>query len=99
MKRNSSRITEEILELANNHILTQNIPAELYIENQVNRGLRDLKGKGVLTGLTKISEIKAKQIVNGEAIPCNGKLFYRGYDVEDLVNGFDLLHIDPTKDP
>lgn len=88
MKRNSSRITEEILELANNHILTQNIPAELYIENQVNRGLRDLKGKGVLTGLTKISEIKAKQIVNGEAIPCNGKLFYRGYDVEDLVNGF-----------
>jgi citrate synthase len=88
MKRNSSRITEEILDLANNYILNQNIPTELYIENKVNRGLRDLNGKGVLTGLTKISEIIAKKIVNGEAMPAPGKLYYRGYDVEDLVGGF-----------
>ncbi len=88
MKRNSSRITEEILELANKHILSQNIPTELFIENKVNRGLRDLNGKGVLTGLTKISEISAKKHVGDKAIPSHGKLYYRGYDVEDLVEGF-----------
>ncbi|HKL74128.1 MAG TPA: citrate/2-methylcitrate synthase [Clostridia bacterium] len=88
MKRNSSRITEEILELANNYLINEQIPSELFIENKVNRGLRDLKGKGVLTGLTKISEIYAKKNVDGEDVPCHGKLFYRGYDIEDLVQDF-----------
>ena len=64
------------------------IEPQLYIENKVNRGLRDLNGKGVLTGLTEISEIVSKKSVNGEDIPCPGKLYYRGYDVEDLVSGF-----------
>lgn len=64
------------------------IKPELYVEHKVNRGLRDLNGKGVLTGLTEISEINSKQLINGEEVPCEGTLYYRGYNIVDLVNGF-----------
>ena len=64
------------------------IDADLYAKHQVNRGLRDLNGKGVLTGLTEISEIRQNKIVNGETIPTDGKLFYRGINVTDLISGF-----------
>ena len=64
------------------------IEPALYIEHKVNRGLRDLQGKGVLTGLTEISEIVSKKNVNGEEVPCKGELYYRGYDVKKLVAGF-----------
>lgn len=63
------------------------IDPQLYIDNKVNRGLRDLNGKGVLTGLTEISDIISKKTVNGEEVPCEGELYYRGYKVEDLVKG------------
>ena len=63
------------------------IDSALYIEHKVNRGLRDLNGKGVLTGLTEISDIISKKQVNGEDVPCEGRLYYRGYNVEDLVAG------------
>lgn len=88
MKRNSSRITDEIFGLARDNIMNNIIDTELFIENKVNRGLRDLNGKGVLTGLTKISEIKAKERVEDEEIPCKGNLYYRGYDIKDIVSGF-----------
>ncbi len=61
------------------------IDKELYTRYQVNRGLRDLNGNGVLTGLTEISEIVAKT-PDGE--PCDGQLYYRGYSIEDLIRGF-----------
>lgn len=61
------------------------VAPELYGEHQVMRGLRDLNGKGVLAGLTNISEVYAKKKVDGELVPCPGRLFYRGYDVKDLV--------------
>lgn len=61
------------------------IDKELYTRYQVNRGLRDLNGNGVLTGLTEISEIVAKT-QDGE--PCDGQLFYRGYSIEELIRGF-----------
>lgn len=61
------------------------IDPELYTKYSVNRGLRDLNGKGVLTGLTEISEIQSKQKVNGVEEPCNGMLFYRGYNVKDII--------------
>ncbi len=64
------------------------IDPQLYIDNKVNRGLRDLNGKGVLTGLTEISDVVSKKTVNGEEVPCEGRLYYRGYNVEELVNGF-----------
>ena len=81
-------ITPEILNYS--ELCTGNcrIEPQLYIEHKVNRGLRDLNGKGVLTGLTEISEIVSKKTVNGEEVPCRGKLYYRGYDVEQLVAGF-----------
>lgn len=87
-KRDYSEITPAVSRLA--AICTDEgfITPDLYEKYKVNRGLRDLNGNGVLTGLTEISEIEAKQIVDGEAKPCRGRLFYRGYDVKDLVQGF-----------
>ncbi len=65
------------------------IKPEMYTEHQVFRGLRDLNGKGVVTGLTEVSNIKAKTITpDGTAIPCHGELSYRGINVRDLVAGF-----------
>lgn len=63
------------------------IDQNLYQEYGVKRGLRDEQGQGVLTGLTNISQITAFKNVNGEKIPCDGELLYRGYNVRDLVNG------------
>ena len=56
-----------------------------YVKYDVKRGLRDLNGNGVLAGLTEVSEIVAKKIVDGREVPCEGKLYYRGIDVEKLV--------------
>lgn len=81
-------ITPEILNLA--AVCEQNgqIEAELYRKYEVNRGLRDLNGKGVLTGLTEISEIQAFEERDGKKIPMDGQLYYRGYRIEDIVQGF-----------
>lgn len=64
------------------------IDQELYTTHKVFRGLRDLNGVGVVAGLTKISTINATKIVDGKRVPCEGKLYYRGIDVEDLCHGF-----------
>ena len=63
------------------------IDKELYTQHNVNIGLRDLNGKGVLTGLTDISEIRQNKIVDGKAVPTDGKLFYRGVNIEDIIAG------------
>lgn len=60
----------------------------LYEKYNVKRGLRDINGKGVLTGLTKISNIQSSIEKDGKSYPCEGKLLYRGIDVQDLVKGF-----------
>lgn len=77
--------TEKFAEMC---VKNHNIVPELYTIYDVKRGLRDLNGKGVLAGLTEISEICSTKLVNGKPVPCNGKLFYRGIDVKSLVNGF-----------
>ena len=64
------------------------IDKELYTKFEVKRGLRDLNGKGVLAGLTNISDVCATKIVSGKEVPCAGNLYYRGYNIKDLVNGF-----------
>lgn len=87
-KRNYSEITPEIERLSELCIADSLIEPSMYTDYEVLRGLRDKNGKGVLTGLTEISEIQSFQKVDGKEIPCQGKLFYRGYDVEDLVKGF-----------
>lgn len=71
--------------LLNNHRIDPN----LYIEYDVKRGLRDSAGKGVLTGLTEISDVNAYDLVNGRRIPAEGSLYYQGYNIYDLVNGLE----------
>ncbi len=80
-----SEIKPEIRKLADLCAESSRIDPELYTKYDVKRGLRDLNGKGVLTGLTKISEIVSSKEENGKNVPCEGKLYYRGYDVEELV--------------
>ena len=67
---------------------TDLIPGELFDVYGVKRGLRDKNGNGVLSGLTHISKIEAFKNVDGEKVPCDGKLWYRGYSIIDLVRGF-----------
>ena len=62
------------------------IPIELYGEYGVKRGLRDQNGNGVLAGLTNISKIISFENIDGEKKPCEGKLWYRGYRVEELID-------------
>lgn len=82
-----SKITPEIESLAK--MCTEDtINPELYKEFNVNRGLRDINGKGVLTGLTEISEIVSNKVIDGILQPCDGELYYRGYNVNELVKGF-----------
>ncbi len=84
-----SVVTQKIEELAA-RCKDNKINDALYDKYEVKRGLRDLNGKGVLTGLTEISEVKASETdENGVSHPCDGKLYYRGYDVEDIIAGFN----------
>ncbi|MCX4361949.1 MAG: citrate/2-methylcitrate synthase [Clostridia bacterium] len=78
----------KICNLANKCSENGVIDPELFVQHKVNKGLRDPKGKGVLTGLTNISDVIAKKIVNGEEIPCEGQLFYRGYNINSLCEDF-----------
>ena len=61
------------------------IAPRLYDEYGVNRGLRDDRGVGVLTGLTNISKIVSSKVQDGKKVPCDGELWYRGYRVENLI--------------
>ena len=88
VERNFSEITPEIKKLDKICENNSRIDPKLYSKYKVFRGLRDLEGKGVLTGLTEISEVYAKKEVDGKLIPCDGQLFYRGINIEDLVTGF-----------
>ena len=86
-------ITPEIEELALKCEKNNEIEKELYTKYEVKRGLRDLNGKGVLAGLTNISDVCASKIVDGVSVPCAGNLYYRGYNIKDLVKGFlDAKH-------
>ncbi len=80
-----SENTPEIIELSDLSREADLIENELFVKYDVKRGLRDLNGKGVLTGLTRISEIIAKKIVDGKEVPADGEIYFRGYDVHKLV--------------
>ncbi len=85
---NYSKVTTKIKELAQKCVDNGTIDPQLYNLHNVKRGLRDLDGKGVVTGLTEISTINSSKIVNGTSIPCKGELYYRGINISDLVDGF-----------
>ncbi len=83
-----SKVTSELEQLASVCRANNTIDPQDYVRYDVKRGLRDLNGNGVVAGLTEISEIYAKEKRNGESVPVPGKLFYRGYAIEDIVHGF-----------
>ena len=76
---------EKLTELCYQH---GQIDLDLYGKYDVKRGLRDINGKGVLAGLTKISNVQATKIVDGKEVPCEGNLYYRGINIRDLTDGF-----------
>ena len=92
-------ITSEIEELALKCEKNNAIEKELYTKYEVKRGLRDLNGKGVLAGLTNISDVCASKIVDGISVPCEGNLYYRGYNIKDLVKGFLMQSTRDMKRP
>lgn len=83
-----SQVTPEIVELAKLSVANGQIDPGLYSKYNVKIGLRDSDGKGVLTGLTEISEVWGKQTIDGESREVEGILRYRGYNVRDLIQGF-----------
>lgn len=83
-----SNNTPEIMDLANLCTKNSTIDPTLYSKYEVKRGLRDISGQGVLTGLTEIAEVRSHTIEDSEYVPCEGKLYYRGINVEHIVDGF-----------
>ncbi len=80
---------EEIAKLSEFSTLSAQIDLNLYHEYDVKRGLRDANGKGVLSGLTEISDVLSTEVKNGQKYPAPGQLFYQGYNVKDLIKGFE----------
>lgn len=68
-------------------VTNNRIDPALFAQYDIKRGLRDKNGKGVLAGITNISRIDAFEERDGQKIPCDGKLWYRGYNVYDLIRG------------
>ncbi|SCW61204.1 citrate synthase [Lachnospiraceae bacterium C10] len=85
MPSNFSKVTPEIEALAQKTEDAAYIDPELYSEYNVKRGLRDLNGRGVLVGITNISEVNSQRIIDGKNVPIDGELFYRGYNVQEIV--------------
>lgn len=83
-----SAVTNEIMRLSELCKQNSNIDPALYTKYEVKRGLRDINGKGVLAGLTEIGDVKSYDTVDGKNVPCEGKLYYHGVDIQDLVRGF-----------
>lgn len=89
MKQSFSEITPYIKNMADLSTRNNHIQPEMYLEHKVFRGLRDLNGNGVVTGLTEVSDVTSKIVDDqGNVTFCPGRLCYRGYNIRDLVNGF-----------
>ena len=82
---NYSDVTPAIEALAARSLENSRIDSDDYVRYDVKRGLRDLDGRGVLAGLTEISDIISKKVVDGQEVPCEGELYFRGYNIQDLV--------------
>ena len=82
------KVTPEMEALTDICVQNSKMDVSLYAKYDVKRGLRDVNGKGVLAGLTQISNIVAYEEVDGKQVPCDGRLYYRGYNIEDLTQGF-----------
>ena len=85
MPSSYSKITPEIEKLADLTKEASYVKPELYTEYGVKRGLRDVNGKGVLVGITNISEVNSQRVIDGKNVPIPGELYYRGYNVQEIV--------------
>ncbi|MBQ2318434.1 MAG: citrate synthase, partial [Lachnospiraceae bacterium] len=85
-----SEITPEIRALAQLSKKASFIEPDLYTEYNVKRGLRDLDGSGVLVGITNISEVNSRRMIDGKMTPIDGELFYRGYNVQEIIRKQDM---------
>lgn len=83
-----SEITPEIYNLTELCKTNSSIDLNLFTKYNVKRGLRDLDGTGVLAGLTEISDMFSYENIDGKKVPCEGRLYYRGIDINDIVDGF-----------
>lgn len=81
-------VTPEMEDLTKVCVSNSKMDVSLYGKYDVKRGLRDINGQGVLAGLTQISAIHSTKIVDGKTVPCEGRLYYRGYEIHDLTRGF-----------
>ncbi|MFT4007120.1 MAG: citrate/2-methylcitrate synthase [Lacrimispora sp.] len=84
---NRNIFMKNVEEWSNVCLNDERIDLEAYERFDVKRGLRDKNGSGVVAGLTKVSKIISNKVVDGEKVPCEGQLFYRGYNIYELVNG------------
>ena len=82
------KVTPEIESLTGICKEHTSLDLSLYQKYDVKRGLRDINGKGVLAGLTQVSNVCAVKVVDGKEVPCAGSLSYRGYDIKELTRGF-----------
>lgn len=82
------KVTPEIEALTKVCEENSKMDVALYGKYDVKRGLRDINGKGVLAGLTQVSNIVSSKTIDGKSVPCNGELYYRGINIKDLTNGF-----------
>lgn len=87
-ERDINEITPEVLRYADTCKEFSTINPELYTKYDVKRGLRDINGKGVMAGLTHISDIISSKEVDGKSVPCEGELYFRGINIQDIVRGF-----------
>ncbi len=82
------KVTPEIEALTKVCEENSKMDVALYGKYDVKRGLRDINGKGVLAGLTQVSNIVSSKTIDGKSVPCDGELYYRGINIKDLTNGF-----------
>ncbi|MBQ8606403.1 MAG: citrate/2-methylcitrate synthase [Clostridia bacterium] len=89
MARTFNEITPYIEKMARVSEQNNCIRPQMYIDHEVKRGLRDLDGRGVVTGLTEISKVNSrKTLPDGTVVPCEGELCYRGINIKDITDGF-----------
>ncbi len=84
LRKEELKTIDKYAGLAKNH---DQVEKDLFGQFGVKRGLRDVNGKGVVTGITNISRVESTEEVDGKMVPCAGKLYFRGYNVKDLAAG------------
>ena len=86
MQMQSERLQEYIDRMSRDLVRDYSIPAEMYVNQDIKRGLRNNDGTGVLVGISKVGSVQGYYMVDGQRVPMPGKLYYRGISVEDIVD-------------